>query len=1169
MNIRNIILGVFFLGVSFHFSYSQEILKDTLISLRSQNGDPEVITEFPQILPSSPQASKIIQTVLTPNNHFIGRASVEIPLYEIALKDGTKLPIKLVYNGTGIVPSETKLRVGIGWSLVAEPSIARKVNGLPDEFFYSSERDLESHLNASLNGASSLSAVRSAHGGKGDFQADQYCYKLLNNSGSFFSNNRGQGKGTEFVTVPYDPININSQGNIPKSLIDSKGYKYYMSRRDMIEQTLPGYGYTRPTVLYASLFNADSIISPHNEKIVFKYDNIEEMITNRKSYITSHYSEKFNLNESYEISIENPNGAMPGGLKPVGLEYDLGFHRLEELKIAYSRIVAAEQGYPSMTDPRLRTSSSSSLFDAPGIFIKTKTTIPSSYYPPVMKESIDLVYKRKFYNMSTVLGSPSSWEQASGGGISRIEIIANLQEISFPEGQIHFKEGSYLELDSIIIEDLDKNVIQKIKLVNKIANTESLDPEEVRPILEKVQFLNANNDVQYEYSLEYYAPDGKPEDGLPSRYAKNQDILSSRSYVIKYGADSLKFLNKGELYQDTFHRDKYSGTVWYDMIPNKPKPTLEEIIKNDENLEINAQQRGEQRSEEYRLLKKITYPTGGATCYSYEPHRIYSLIEEVEYPDYQDGVYFYRCEYPTGLRVRKIEQIDPDGKIVNKRYYKYGQNENGEGIPFKKLSAEDFVSIQRKKFLHVRDVSTYEGVVFSASYDYQDVLLANYYKEPIGGMSFENGSYMVYDKVSEYYDNNQKQGGKTIYNFDVEELEKVKPKRFILISGAENYPTNLVSNNSNFWKVGQPLSIEQWKFRENDTFELVSKTEYKYQYKGLKSITSFQLTPLYSIDFTSNGRNDCLLFPAATGGHFEQSMNLKAGLVTRTLSPYGNAGFEQLIRVNDDISGGIKLLKEESVTTDGVKTTKEYEYTSGLIHLNPIKITNLTNDKYTQEYKYIADQPNNDLNDQIMQQNLLDKWNILEQKKNDETISYSKVDFTFLENGSFIPPSKANASSILVPTAAHSGISSTSAERRLTYNKYDSYANPIYLTKDDLTRVVYLWSYEGKYPIAEIKNATYSEVELALRKKPESLSSEKNPDMELINKLRDDTTNLKNALITTYTYKPLVGVLTMTDPRGITTHYEYDSFNRLKESYFVQDGKKKVIEAYDYNYRKK
>lgn len=49
----------------------------------------------------------------------------------------------------------------------------------------------------------------------------------------------------------------------------------------------------------------------------------------------------------------------------------------------------------------------------------------------------------------------------------------------------------------------------------------------------------------------------------------------------------------------------------------------------------------------------------------------------------------------------------------------------------------------------------------------------------------------------------------------------------------------------------------------------------------------------------------------------------------------------------------------------------------------------------------------------------------------------------------------------------------------------------------------------------------------------------------------------------TYTYKPLVGIVEQTDPNGITTHFEYDDFQRLKS---IKDQHRNVLKHYYYHY---
>jgi YD repeat-containing protein len=54
------------------------------------------------------------------------------------------------------------------------------------------------------------------------------------------------------------------------------------------------------------------------------------------------------------------------------------------------------------------------------------------------------------------------------------------------------------------------------------------------------------------------------------------------------------------------------------------------------------------------------------------------------------------------------------------------------------------------------------------------------------------------------------------------------------------------------------------------------------------------------------------------------------------------------------------------------------------------------------------------------------------------------------------------------------------------------------------------------------------------------------------------------AMITTYTYIPLVGVSTITDPKGDTQTFTYDSFGRLQN---VKDKNGNILSENEYHYR--
>ncbi|HMM05035.1 MULTISPECIES: hypothetical protein [unclassified Dysgonomonas] len=149
-------------------------------------------------------------------------------------------------------------------------------------------------------------------------------------------------------------------------------------------------------------------------------------------------------------------------------------------------------------------------------------------------------------------------------------------------------------------------------------------------------------------------------------------------------------------------------------------------------------------------------------------------------------------------------------------------------------------------------------------------------------------------------------------------------------------------------------------------------------------------------------------------------------------------------------------------------------------------------------------------------------------------------------------------------------------EEEFRFDRYDNKGNVVQITDKDNVPTVYLWSYSGQYPITEIRNATFTEVEAAVKTvfsvaNTDALSAQLTPNET---KLKDGSLQkaLPNALVTTYTYRPLVGMLTSTDSSGITTYYDYDAFGRLKETYIYKDNiiapaNKQAVQKYEYHYQ--
>ncbi len=157
------------------------------------------------------------------------------------------------------------------------------------------------------------------------------------------------------------------------------------------------------------------------------------------------------------------------------------------------------------------------------------------------------------------------------------------------------------------------------------------------------------------------------------------------------------------------------------------------------------------------------------------------------------------------------------------------------------------------------------------------------------------------------------------------------------------------------------------------------------------------------------------------------------------------------------------------------------------------------------------------------------------------------------------------------PEYIHTSKGNAALEPRMRYHQYDTKGNPLEVSQTNGASSIYIWGYEGKYPVAKIENATYSQITSRLA----TIQSQSNQDddntigyagregalRETLDQLREA---VPNALITSYTYDPMIGVTSITDPKGYTMYYEYDGFNRLVK---VKDGDGNILSENEYNYK--
>ena len=138
---------------------------------------------------------------------------------------------------------------------------------------------------------------------------------------------------------------------------------------------------------------------------------------------------------------------------------------------------------------------------------------------------------------------------------------------------------------------------------------------------------------------------------------------------------------------------------------------------------------------------------------------------------------------------------------------------------------------------------------------------------------------------------------------------------------------------------------------------------------------------------------------------------------------------------------------------------------------------------------------------------------------------------------------------------------------------YDNRGNVTEVRLLDCNSVTtYIWGYGSRYPIVQVQGKTRQEIENRLSGADRTLFNQmvlgnSHSDIQIRSFGEMLRQNLSEAFVTTNTFRPLVGVTSITDPRGITTFYEYDSFGRLIKIYRMNNGRQEVLQRFEYHFR--
>lgn len=498
------------------------------------------------------------------------------------------------------------------------------------------------------------------------------------------------------------------------------------------------------------------------------------------------------------------------------------------------------------------------------------------------------------------------------------------------------------------------------------------------------------------------------------------------------------------------------------------------------------------------VLQTIKYPTGGTTTFELETNRIGN-------------------SYVGGLRVARIVNKDSDGSILEQKTYEYLSG-NTSMDP-----TDDLFSYNDDFYYFIRQGNgAYQSIACP-----HEIAVAS----PILPLTGWSGSPVFYLDVAEYEGTQAANTGKTIYHF-TQDFESSYP-------GAEEEDV----------PVPAPLRFYSALYNNDEGVVpalLTTKTAYKnnngaYVKQLVEEYEYTELVPPH--DSISVGIR---LDRMGVGVIYYENDNFSS-------APYSDQDSYYNSIVYTNVRGYRRLRSLTKVkTTDherNVTTTHTYQYDSQLRCLKPTieSISNSGGDNYITKTYYPYQQTGSIFNS-MTTNNYVDTPVKIEKYCNSTLLSTDQTTYKMIGN-------------FFLPETIQQAIGNGSSRVLVNYEKYDNYGNPQYLTTLDNQKIVILWGYNSRYPVAKIEGMTYNDVVAKVGlSEISSIAATSSLSPERLIQIRG---LLPDAQVTIYTYNPSVGVATEIAPNIYRQTYSYDALGRLSK---IADDSG-VKEIYQYNYK--
>ncbi len=1069
---------------------------------------PQYPTGLQKISAQAPNAAALGKFGAIPVSQSTGVPNISIPVFEINV-GGVILPISLNYHSSGFRVNEPASNVGLGWALSAAPQVSRNVVGLPDEgssgFF-----DGPALTNDPAVISQNYLKYYQANSGDRDLEPDRFSYSMGGQSGGFVFK-----KDQSIFQIPLsDNKIVYNSGNF--LITNTQGVKYTFDQREQSHQNNYAPGYDRQGSSYINNWYASKITSATGiDEISFSYATD----CGESAYYVTNYSTKVGIlpkadfTEDYEEDGTNITSSQT-------LNY---FRALNVSSIAFK---TGKVDFIYACD-RLDFPNASRLKEvqvyrkvASGYELIKKIVLTHSYFhynpDPSGNTISSKIYHRLRLDQVQVFGSDASLPPQTYAMTYDNTPMAPIN--SNGQDRWGFNNGKFGNMTLIPVTDYMRNG----RLYHFGSADRSTDAAYLKACMLKEITYPTGGKTAFEFEPhKFKMREPKVEVRLHELYTSGVHP-GANLVVVDFSVPA------NEPYAHNATIDYFISRYNYPGIVDRPYIKIEDLTSGDVRKIGNANGAQDYSSNgqipfllvaghSYKLSASVPTEPYGTTPVEATSAYVRATIRYVSQTDQED----IRSE--GGLRIRTITNYNTNGEQIGQELYKYGINENGLGIL---LSNSDAL------YRNYNDVTYRYGYsdriggsgMYTCVYNEGD-LARTFQSSDVVPLTQLSGSPVVYGDVTRYQlSPSGVTNGKQVSTFTIG------------ADDAMSIPTEFNSLGqffiSNTWKSGLPASIENYKYVNND-YKLISKETNTYLEDRKISFENTKFQNKYS----------------HSGCEIQGSFQIQLDYVFFTYSIS---------------SGHIFLTSTEKTTVDDAgresKIVQNFTY-GNTSHLNITQMQSTTsrNEQVVQSFLYPVDKAAAG----NVYQKMVDRNMTASVVEAASTLNANPTSRTVITYQDWFGDSK-----VLLPSLIEQSLQSNPLEAKAHFFHYDGSGNLLEQAKDADVSTVYLWGYDGQYPVAEIKNATYNQVKTALGV---AVNTEVNLgaaglSASQITQLRSA---LPQAMITTYTYDPLVGMSSSTDANGVTTFYEYDGFQRLKavreQNASHQAGN--VLKSYQYHYK--